>query len=65
MGLRTADEYRNGLIDDRRIFYRGEQIENLLENPELAIAVDHSALCYDLSYDNPTLAVCTSCGSAY
>jgi 4-hydroxybutyryl-CoA dehydratase / vinylacetyl-CoA-Delta-isomerase len=65
MGLRTSDEYRKGLRDGRRVFYRGQEVEDVVENPELAIAIDHSAICYDIAEDNPELAVCASCGLPY
>lgn len=62
MTLRTADQYREGLLDDRRVFYRGEQVKNILENPELRLAVDHSASCFDMSFDRPDLAVSNADG---
>ncbi|MCW2831071.1 MAG: 4-hydroxybutyryl-CoA dehydratase/vinylacetyl-CoA-Delta-isomerase, partial [Aeromicrobium sp.] len=53
MALRTADQYRAGLVDDRRVFYRGAQITSVLDDPELRMAVDHSAGCFDMSFDRP------------
>lgn len=57
MGLRTAAEYRAGLIDGRRVFYRGERVTDVVRHPELAPAVDHSAHCFSIAAERPDLAV--------
>lgn len=57
MGLRTGDEFRKGLADGRRVFYRGRQIGDVVGEPELTLAVDHSALCFDIAAGRPELAV--------
>ncbi|MFI5615541.1 4-hydroxyphenylacetate 3-hydroxylase N-terminal domain-containing protein [Amycolatopsis sp. NPDC051903] len=57
MGLRTAKEYRDGLRDGRRVFYRGQRIGSVADHPELTLAVDHSAHCYDIAQARPELAV--------
>ena len=57
MGVRTADEYRNGLRDGRRVYYRGEQVADVVAHPELAPAVDHSSHCFSISGERPDLAV--------
>ena len=36
MALRTAEEYKNSLIDDRVIWYRGARVDNICEHPELS-----------------------------
>src|SRR3954452_23932514 len=51
MPLRTADEYREGLVDGRKIFYRGQQVPNVNEVPALAIGVDHAAHDFDMAAD--------------
>ena len=43
MGVRSADDYRKGLADGRRVFYRGARVGDVLAHPELRSAVDHSA----------------------
>ncbi|WP_238588767.1 4-hydroxyphenylacetate 3-hydroxylase N-terminal domain-containing protein [Rhodococcus pyridinivorans] len=55
--MRTGDEFRQGLADGRRVFYRGRRIDDVVSEPELALAVDHSAICYDIAADRPDLAV--------
>lgn len=57
MGLRTAKEYRDGLRDGRRVYYLGRRIDCVLDEPDLALAVDHSAHCFDISVDDAELAV--------
>ena len=51
MALRTSDEFRAGLRDGRRVVYRGARIEDVVAEPELGPAIDHSAVCYDISFD--------------
>jgi aromatic ring hydroxylase len=51
MGLRTNAEFRAGLRDGRRVIYRGAAVEDVTAEPELAPAIDHSAICFDISFD--------------
>lgn len=55
--LRDADQYRAGLRDGRRVIYRGAPVEDVTTDPELKLAVDQSALCYDIAQIHPELAV--------
>lgn len=55
MALRTAAEYKNSLLDDRVVWYRGARVDNVCEHPELAVAVNHAAIDYELAED-PALA---------
>ncbi len=57
MGLRTADEFRAGLTDGRSVFYRGQRIKDVVADPELSLAVDHSAMCFSIAETHPDLAV--------
>jgi aromatic ring hydroxylase len=41
--LRTADEYRQSLRDGRRVYYRGERVEDVTADPHLRVAVEHAA----------------------
>ena len=49
--IRTADAYRAGLSDGRRVFYRGEAVKDVVADPELRVAVDHPATAFDLAHD--------------
>ncbi|MFD5492991.1 4-hydroxyphenylacetate 3-hydroxylase N-terminal domain-containing protein [Streptomyces sp. NPDC127091] len=57
MAIRSSEQYRAGLHDGRRVFHRGQQVKDVVEDPELRPAVDHSALCYDLADTHPELAI--------
>lgn len=48
--LRSADEYRDGLADQRRVHYRG-RLADVLGDSELRVAVDHAALDFDVAHD--------------
>ena len=51
MGLRTADEYRSGLRDGRKVYCEGELVEDVTAHPDIGIAVDHAALDFELAED--------------
>lgn len=57
MGLRTAVEYTNGLVDGRTVIYQGDKVEDVTAHPELAPAIQHSSLCYSIHDSHPDLAV--------
>ncbi len=48
--LRSADEYRAALRDDRRVHYRGRRV-SVLDEPDLRLAVDHAALDFEVGHD--------------
>jgi aromatic ring hydroxylase len=43
--LRTPEEYRESLRDGRRVYFRGELVEDVTTHPHLKLAVDHAAAC--------------------
>ena len=51
MGLRTADEYRASLQDGRVLWYRGKRVDDVLSEPDLRVAVDHSAIDFMIGHD--------------
>jgi len=51
MGLRSAAEYKESLRDGRRVFCKGELVEDVTEHPDLGIAVEHAALDFRLAED--------------
>ena len=61
MPLRTADEYRAGLVDGRRLYYQGRPVDDINQEPDLKVAVDHAAIDFDLAHDpdHRDLAVAT------
>ena len=48
-GLRSADEYRASLRDGRRVFYRGERVDDVTTHEVFRHAVDHAALDFALA----------------
>ncbi|WP_040166082.1 4-hydroxyphenylacetate 3-hydroxylase N-terminal domain-containing protein [Microbacterium gorillae] len=57
MTLRTADEYREGLRDGRRVIYRGQPVADVTEFDEFDAAIAHSAHGYSIADTDPGLAV--------
>lgn len=51
MGLRTAEQYRESLRDNRVLWYQGERVPCVLDNPDLRVAVDHSAIDFEVGHD--------------
>jgi aromatic ring hydroxylase len=51
MGLRTAEQYLEGLRDGRTVYFRGERVPDILVHPELRIGAEHTALDYRLAED--------------
>jgi aromatic ring hydroxylase len=42
--VRTAQQYLDGLRDDRVVYYRGERVHDVVGHPELGIAARHGSL---------------------
>ncbi len=51
MALRSAQEYRESLRDDRSVFFRGRRVADITEHPVIRIAVEHAALEYTMACD--------------
>jgi 4-hydroxybutyryl-CoA dehydratase/vinylacetyl-CoA-Delta-isomerase len=49
--LRSAEEYRQSLRDGRRVFYRGERVQDVTAHDVLRHAVEHGSLDYELAHD--------------
>ena len=47
--LRSPEQYRESLRDGRRVYYRGQRVEDVTTHPVLRCAVDHAALDYELT----------------
>lgn len=52
--MRSADEYKASLRDDRTVFFRGRRVEDVTTHPVLKVAVDHAAIDYQLAEDPDT-----------
>ena len=51
MGLRSPAEYKASLRDGRAVYYSGKRVEDVVDHPELGIAVDHAAIDYHVAED--------------
>src|SRR5581483_7068631 len=51
VGMRTPEEYRESLRDGRRIFYRGQKVDDVTTHPVLRTAIDHAAIDYAMAHD--------------
>ena len=49
MGLRTVEEYKKSLQDGRRVYIRGQKVEDITKHPILGVAVDTVSLGYALT----------------
>ncbi len=51
MGLRTPEQYLEGLRDGREVYYRAQRVEAVPDHPELGLAARHAALDFALADD--------------
>ena len=52
MGVRTPEQFLDGLRDDRTVYYRGQRVKTVPDQPELGIAARHAAIDFQLA-ENP------------
>jgi 4-hydroxybutyryl-CoA dehydratase/vinylacetyl-CoA-Delta-isomerase len=52
MGLRTREQFLNGLRDDREVYYRGQRVKIVPDHPELGAAARHAAIDFQLAEDS-------------
>jgi len=51
MALRTADEYREGLRDGRRVFIMGKQVADVTSDPYIKVGVETAAFDFLMGHD--------------
>ncbi|MEE8301495.1 MAG: 4-hydroxyphenylacetate 3-hydroxylase N-terminal domain-containing protein [Candidatus Tectomicrobia bacterium] len=51
MALRTPQEYKASLQDDRVIYYKGERVKDVTTHPVLQVAVNHASIDYEMAED--------------
>lgn len=49
MGIRTVEEYKESLRDGRRVYIRGEKVEDITKHPILGVTCDTIAAGYELT----------------
>ena len=47
--LRTPEQYRESLRDGRRVYYRGQRVDDVTTHPVMRYAVEHAALDYRMA----------------
>ena len=65
MGLRTSEQYRDGLRDGRRVIYRGQAVKDVVSFPAFTAAINHSAICYDIAASHPDIAIAREGSTEY
>jgi len=53
MALKTAEEYKQSIVDNRKVFLDGEKVEDILDHPILSKLVNYAAGDYEMAM-NPT-----------
>ena len=51
MGLRTVEQFLQGLRDGREVYYRGQRVADVTEHPELGVAARHASIDFQLAED--------------
>jgi 4-hydroxybutyryl-CoA dehydratase/vinylacetyl-CoA-Delta-isomerase len=51
MALRRADEYRQGLRDDRKVFILGKEVPDVTEDPYIKVGVETAAFDFLMGHD--------------
>ena len=51
MPLRTVEQYKDSLKDDRQVYFRGQRIPDVTAHPLVQTAIDHEATDYRLMHD--------------
>jgi len=51
MALKTAEEYRDSLKDERVVYYKGERVPDVTAHPDLSVCVNTMAIDYEMAED--------------
>ncbi len=51
MALRTPEQYRASLKDGRTVYYKGERVPDVTENPVIQVAIEHAGIDYHMAED--------------
>ena len=51
MGLISAEAYKASLNDGRKVYYKGEKVENVVTHPDLGVCADLMAIDYEMAED--------------
>ena len=51
MPLRSPQQYLESLRDGRRVYYRGQRVEDVTTHPVIGVAARHAATDYEMAED--------------
>ena len=51
MPLRTVEQYKSSLRDNRAVFFRGQKVADVNTHPVIGIAVEHASIDYKMAED--------------
>lgn len=57
--IRTSEEYRDSIRDNREVFMNGERVKDVTAHPMFKPLVDIRARMYDMAHDPATCDVMT------
>ena len=57
--IRTGDEYRDSIKDNREVFMNGERVKDVTSHPMFKPLIDIRARMYDMAHDPATRDVMT------
>ena len=57
--IRTGDEYRDSIKDNREVFMNGERVKDVTAHPMFKPLIDIRARMYDMAHDPATRDVMT------
>lgn len=49
MGLKSVQQYKDGLNDGRVVYYKGQRVENVAAHPDIGVCVDTMAVDYEMA----------------
>ncbi|MBN1615360.1 MAG: 4-hydroxyphenylacetate 3-hydroxylase, partial [Deltaproteobacteria bacterium] len=49
MGIRTVEQYKESLRDGRRVYIRGQKVDDVTAHPILGVTVDTVAMGFELT----------------
>lgn len=52
MSLRTAEEYKKGIRDNRKVFILGKQVDDVTEDPYIKVGVETAAFDFLMAHDS-------------
>ena len=56
MGIRTVEQYKQSLKDERRVYIRGEKVNDVTTHPILGVSVDTMTIWSIILEVRPSLA---------